>query len=120
MMPLKRRMVAVELQAGEEIDLCEFDLALQPPSESGQNSPWTLYQIGKFQIQFEDVDLLRQTGANTFGPLLDGKIATGKLELEVKEAEGKKQTEKDPTTQPKNDQDTKAVFTQTERAVDTL
>jgi RNA polymerase sigma factor (sigma-70 family) len=89
-MPLKRIMVEAELPAGEEVEIGEFDLALQPPGESGNARTWTLYESGKFQIQFEKVDLLRRTGENSFGPLLDSPITTGKLELEVKVADGEK------------------------------
>jgi hypothetical protein len=74
----------VELTAGKEIDLYEFKLELRPASERGKKGNRTLYGAGNFQIQSEPVT------AEYLGPLLIvrkllSKLATGKLELEVKD-----------------------------------
>jgi hypothetical protein len=79
------KLTAVELTAGKEIDLYELKLELRPASESGKKGNRTLYGAGNFQIPSEPVT------AEYLGPLLIvarliSKLATGKLELEVKDA----------------------------------
>ena len=83
------------LAPGKGAVLCELDLVLRPASEKGQGRQWrwTLYETGKFQVQFEKVGgNIGKVGAGIgtgeirFDPILS-KLATGKLELEVKEPE---------------------------------
>lgn len=99
----------VTLPPGAEVTLGEICLAVRPFSDRANGKPvWTIFGLGKFQVNYPTI------GGNSRvekGQPDLRNLAAGKLELEVKEADGKKQTEKDPTAQPKNDQDTKAVFT---------
>jgi RNA polymerase sigma factor (sigma-70 family) len=75
--------VDVNLAPGKEIELYELKLDLRPASESGKAMISTLYGTGKFQIQYE-----RVLGNSSAGQIkLDSalsKLATGKLELEIK------------------------------------
>jgi RNA polymerase sigma factor (sigma-70 family) len=93
------------LAPGKGAVLCELDLKLRPASEKGKGRPWqwTLYETGKFQVQFEKVGgNIGKVGAGIgtgeirFDPILS-KLATGKLEIEVKEPE-KMPPEKEPFT----------------------
>jgi RNA polymerase sigma factor (sigma-70 family) len=74
--PLLRKTLA----PGKQVDLCELNLALRPASEREKNEPWALYGTGKFQLRFESV-----AGGNA-DPVLS-KLDTGKLGLDVKDAE---------------------------------
>jgi hypothetical protein len=83
--------VDVNLAPGKEMELHDLKLKLGPAIEDGDVtdvSPESLHGKGKFQIQYE------QLAAATIDPNLT-KLATGKLELEVKEAEKR---EKEPFT----------------------
>lgn len=81
--------VEVNLAPGKEIELTgsqpyyELKYKLRPASESGNNRSWTLYGTGKFQIQYERVFGDSSSGQIKLDPSLS-KLATGKLELEVK------------------------------------
>lgn len=94
--------VEVNLARGKEMELHDLRLKLEPASEGGdvtEVSPEALHGKGKFQIQYE---LL---AAASIDPNLT-KLATGKLELEVKEAE------KPPLTAlPKPKVEKKKVYT---------
>jgi hypothetical protein len=70
---------------GKEIELYELKLELRPASESAKKVNRTLYGTGKFQIQYEGVSGWCE-GPEEIRPTLS-KLATGKLELEVKAAE---------------------------------
>jgi RNA polymerase sigma factor (sigma-70 family) len=75
--------VDVNLAPGKEMELHDLKLKLGPASAGGDVtdvSPEALHGKGKFQIQYE------QLAAAGIDPNLT-KLATGKLELEVKEAE---------------------------------
>src|SRR5262245_64225162 len=81
--------VDVNLAPGKEMELHDLKLKLEPASEGGdvtEVSPETLNGKGKFQIQYERVFGNSSAGQITLDPALN-KLATGKLELEVKEAE---------------------------------
>jgi RNA polymerase sigma factor (sigma-70 family) len=73
----------VTLAPGKGIDLYELKLELRPASESGNNRFSTLYGTGKFQLQYERVLGDTSSGTIKIDPIL-GKLATGKLELEIK------------------------------------
>jgi RNA polymerase sigma factor (sigma-70 family) len=81
-------LVQVKLPPGKEVKLSEMNLELRPASEKGKERPvWKLFGTGKFQMQYENVGGGNiGTGEIKFDPILS-KLATGKLELEVKEAE---------------------------------
>jgi hypothetical protein len=76
-----RKENVVDLAAGEVIDFCELKLDLRPASERGKKSHRTLYGMGKFQIQYEQV-----TGEYLKPVLIvqnKSMLATGQLDLEV-------------------------------------
>ena len=78
--------VDVNLAPGKEMELHDLKLKLGPAREGGdvtEVSPDALHGKGKFQIQYE------QLAAASIDPNLT-KLSTGKLELEVKEAEPEK------------------------------
>ena len=64
--------------------LCEdrdVRVLLRPASEKDKARPWSLYEAGKFQLQFERIGGNIGTSEIKFDPVLS-KLATGKLELE--------------------------------------
>ncbi len=80
----------VNLAPGKEIELYELKLALRPESDASATTPSTfpgwlsaLYGTGKFQIHYERVFGNSSAGQIKLDPTLS-KLATGKLELEVK------------------------------------
>jgi uncharacterized protein (TIGR03067 family) len=81
----------VEVQPGKEIELHEMKRQLRPASESGSKKfmqPLALYGTGKVAVQYDQV--LGPTEASERNWKLDpalSKLATGKLELEVRDAE---------------------------------
>src|SRR5437762_13283784 len=86
--------VDVNLAPGKELELHDLKLKLAPASGSGdvtEVSPETLNGKGRFQIQYE------QLAASSIDPNLT-KLATGKLELEVKEAEKGEKEQKEAFT----------------------
>jgi RNA polymerase sigma factor (sigma-70 family) len=73
----------VELAPGKEVELCEMSLALAASVKGEERRCWTLYGTGKFQLRYDRVGgNITQKGLE----LLLGKLDTGKLEFEVKEA----------------------------------
>jgi RNA polymerase sigma factor (sigma-70 family) len=75
--------VEVNLAPGKEIELYELERELGPTSESGNNRFYTLYGTGKVSVQYERVLGNSSSGTITLDPTLS-KLATGKLELEIK------------------------------------
>jgi RNA polymerase sigma factor (sigma-70 family) len=75
--------VEVNLAPGKEIELYELKFELRPASESDNKRRKTLYGTGKFQIQYERVFGKSSSGSLEVDPTLS-KLATGKLELEIK------------------------------------
>ncbi len=75
--------VEVTLAPGKEIELAELNRELRPTSESGNKRFSILYGTGKVQIQYERVFGNSSSGTITLDPTLS-KLATGKLELEIK------------------------------------
>jgi hypothetical protein len=71
------------LAPGKEVELAEVRIGLRPESERNKNGLKTFYGTGKFQIQYER--LMYGSGKYDIGSILSN-LATGKLELEVKEA----------------------------------
>jgi RNA polymerase sigma factor (sigma-70 family) len=75
--------VEVNLAPGKEIELNELERELVPTSESGNDRFYSLYGTGKVSVQYERVLGNSSSGTITLDPAL-GKLATGKLELEIK------------------------------------
>jgi RNA polymerase sigma factor (sigma-70 family) len=85
--PLVHIPVDVNLAPGKEMELHDLKLKLEPASgDVTEVSPEALRGKGKFQIQYEQVFGNSSAGGIEVDPTLS-KLATGKLELEVKEAE---------------------------------
>jgi RNA polymerase sigma factor (sigma-70 family) len=82
----------VTLAPGKESDLYELKLDLRPASESANKTDLTLYGVGKFYFQHERMNGMFSPEQIKLDPNLD-KLATGKLELEVKEPEKQPQKE---------------------------
>jgi hypothetical protein len=78
-------LMNIALAPGKEVKIIELNLALRPASEREKERPvWKLFGTGKFQVQCENVDGRKiWTGETKFDPALS-KLATGKLELEIK------------------------------------
>ncbi len=87
------------LAPGEEIELAELTLEFSSRNEAGTGfkKSLTIYGTGKFQVGFENV---LGTGFIKPDPALS-KLATGKLELEIREPE-KLPSEKETPTSPSN------------------
>jgi RNA polymerase sigma factor (sigma-70 family) len=83
--------VEVTLAAGKEIELYELKPELKPASDNAPNGTSVLHGTGTFQLQYDPVFGNSSLGGIKVDPTLS-KLATGKLELEVKEPE--KQPEK--------------------------
>ena len=81
---IKKRSVA----PGKEVDLIHLELALRPVTDREKDVEWTLYGTGKFHIKYEDVPVVGEVRLGSPGMTL----TTGRLELEVKEAEKPPQT----------------------------
>jgi RNA polymerase sigma factor (sigma-70 family) len=67
----------VELAPGKEIALAELKLEPRTSAQSVHEGQWTLFETGKFSVQYE------QLASPKIDEIL-GKLATGKLELEIK------------------------------------
>ena len=77
--------VEVTLAAGKEIELYELKPELKPASDNAPNGTSVLHGTGTFQLQYDPVFGNSSLGGIKVDPTLS-KLATGKLELEVKEA----------------------------------
>jgi hypothetical protein len=98
--------VDVNLAPGKEIDLYELKFNLRPASESGNEKDTAFYGTGKFQIQYERVFGNSSAGKITLDSALS-KLATGKLELEIKPAAPANTRVKAPEKQEEQDKDAK-------------
>ena len=78
--------VEVNLAPGKEIELYEWKPELSPARDSGKAKFSTLYGTGKFHVQYERVFGNSSSRTIPLDPALS-KLATGKLELEVKGTE---------------------------------
>jgi hypothetical protein len=87
----------VNLAPGKEAELYQLKLELRPASDATkatqrQNLPWppgpSLYGEGKFQIQYDRVLGNSSAGTIKLDPALS-KLATGKVELEIKTSQNK-------------------------------
>jgi RNA polymerase sigma factor (sigma-70 family) len=97
--PVQRKITAggiqglgqVDLAPGKETELYELRLILKPASEQAEKMLRALYGTGTFQIQYKQVDRIRSATEELYldEPILD-KLATGKLELEVKDEPAEK------------------------------
>jgi RNA polymerase sigma factor (sigma-70 family) len=86
----------VTLAPGKEVELYEWKAALRPARDSKNPNFEFIYGTGKFSIQYERVLGNSTVSAIEIDPALS-KIATGKLELEVKEPEKQPQEDKKET-----------------------
>ena len=84
--------VEVKLAAGKEIELYELKFYLGTGSEEGIPKYPYIFGTGKFQVQYEKVFGNSSSGSIKLDPAL-GKLATGKLELEIKPASIPKELE---------------------------
>jgi RNA polymerase sigma factor (sigma-70 family) len=73
---------------GKEVDLIRLEVALRAVTDREKDVEWTLYGTGKFHIKYEGVPVVGEVGLGSPGMTL----TTGRLELEVKEAEKPSQT----------------------------
>ena len=92
---------------GKEVDLCKLPLDLRPDTDRKKGESWTLYGTGKFHIQYKDVSVVGE-------PRLEAPVtthATGKVELEVKEADKKPAVEKPVEPAAKQEKE-KKTFTE--------
>lgn len=107
----KPQMVLGNLKAGEEWDLFEFTVAIRPTIEKVDERPLTLYGVGTFPLQLNHVDVQYRTGEGTSGPF-PGSLATGKLDLEVREPDDKQPTTVKPDAGPEAnvENDTRETF----------
>src|SRR5262249_188611 len=80
--------------AGKEIELYELKAELKPASDNAGNSTSALHGTGTFQLQYDPVFGNSSLGGIKVDPTLS-KLATGKLELEVKEPEKQPQTKEE-------------------------
>jgi RNA polymerase sigma factor (sigma-70 family) len=109
--------VEVRLAPGKEIELYELKLQLKPAGSS--NAPSTLYGTGKFVVQYPQVFGSSSSGSIKLDPALS-RLATGKLELEVKEADDKKPTVEKPVGPAAKQEKEKETFTVWGKEVDGL
>jgi RNA polymerase sigma factor (sigma-70 family) len=75
--------VEVTLAAGKEIELYELKPELKPASDNAPNGTSVLHGTGTFQLQYDPVFGNSSLGGIKVDPTLS-KLATGKLELEIK------------------------------------
>jgi RNA polymerase sigma factor (sigma-70 family) len=73
--------VAATLAPGQEVELYELKLDARSGAQSVNDKHRTLFGTGKFQIEYQRV--MYSSGKLDIDPIL-GKLATGKLELEIK------------------------------------
>jgi hypothetical protein len=79
-------LVEVNLPPGKEFKLGEINLKLRPAGDREEVRPrWNLFERGSFQLQYEKVGGNIVTGEIKLDPVLS-KLATEKLELEIKSA----------------------------------
>jgi hypothetical protein len=77
--------IELNLAPGKEVDLSEINLGLRPASEKGKQKPaWKLFGTGKFQLQCERIAGNFEDKVNGGPDPILSKLATGKLELEIK------------------------------------
>src|SRR5262249_60409478 len=69
---------------GKEVVLYEWSFDLRPQGESGNKGSLTIHGTGKFSLQCERIVGPTMANPNHPNPTLD-KLATGKLEVEIKE-----------------------------------
>jgi len=76
--------IEVNLATGREIELAELKLEPRSGAQSAHEGDWSLHGTGKFNVQYERVIGNTSSGfLNKPDPNLS-KLATGKLELEIK------------------------------------
>jgi hypothetical protein len=78
------KRIDVTLAPGKTVDLSEMSLSLRPVDEKGKEAPvWKLFGTGKFQLKYDRSGGYMRDGKTEPEPILS-KLATGKLELEVR------------------------------------
>jgi RNA polymerase sigma factor (sigma-70 family) len=91
---------------GKEADLTKLSLALRSLTDREKDEAWTLYGTGRFHVQYKDVTVVGEARPDSGGLTL----TTGKLELEVKEADKKPTVEK-PAEPAGKQEEAKEAFT---------
>jgi RNA polymerase sigma factor (sigma-70 family) len=76
---------STKVPSGKEVDLYEWEFALRPQGERSPSNT-TIHGTGRFSLQCERVVGPTSANPNHPNPTLS-KLATGKLELDVKDAE---------------------------------
>jgi hypothetical protein len=71
---------------GKEVELYNWSFDLRPQGESGNKGSLTIHGTGKFSLQCERIVGPSSSNPNHPNPTMD-KLATGKLELKVEDAE---------------------------------
>jgi hypothetical protein len=104
---------------GKEVELYEWSFDLRPQGESGNKGSLTIHGSGKFSLQCERIVGPTMANPNHPNPAMS-KLATGKLELDVKEEvkapkEGQpkapqKQEKGDDATKPKVKDETEKIL----------
>lgn len=79
---------------GKEVELYNWGFDLRPQGEGSKQEWATIHGVGKFSLQCERVVGPTLSNPNHPNPALD-KLATGKLELEVKEAKKPEKPDRD-------------------------
>ena len=82
------KRIEVTLAPGNSVDLSEMPISLRPASEKGKETPvWKLFGTGWFRLQNYTPGPNRFQDSKTGPDSILCKLATGKLEFEVKEPE---------------------------------
>ena len=84
---------------GKEVELFDWSFDLRPTGESGNKGSRTIHGTGKFMLQCERIVGPTSANPNHPNPAMD-KLATGKLELEIKTAKPNPEQDKDAGTKP--------------------
>jgi hypothetical protein len=91
---------STKVAPGKEVELYEWTFDLRPQGESGNKGSLTIHGTGKFSLQCERIVGPTSGNPNHPNPAMS-KLATGKLELEIKSDPPATPEKKDPPKQEK-------------------